>query len=162
MTEHDVAIVLCDPKYPHNVGGAIRAAAIFCESPWVMWSGDRVKGPADEAGYRLPREERMRAYKHVTFDRGGGPLPSGFTPVCVEFDSTAEQLPDFEHPERPLYVFGPEDGSVPTGYRHSCHRFVRIPGHTCLNLSAAVNVVLYDRMSKLRLTTPQSPTRLPA
>ena len=149
MIEHDVAIVLVDPKYPHNVGGAIRAAAVFCEHPWVMWSGTRVPSPADEAGMRLPREERLRAYKHVKFDRGGGPLPSGFTPVCVEFDSSAEPLPGFEHPERPLYVFGPEDGSVPGYRRAECHRFVKIPGATCLNLAAAVNVVLYDRRVKL-------------
>jgi tRNA(Leu) C34 or U34 (ribose-2'-O)-methylase TrmL len=45
-------------------------------------------------------------------------------------------------------VFGPEDGHVPKGIRTACHRFVTIPSHGCLNLAAAVNVVLYDRMAK--------------
>jgi tRNA(Leu) C34 or U34 (ribose-2'-O)-methylase TrmL len=47
-------------------------------------------------------------------------------------------------------VFGPEDGHVPKGVRGACHRFVTIPSDGCLNLAAAVNVVLYDRMAKAR------------
>jgi tRNA(Leu) C34 or U34 (ribose-2'-O)-methylase TrmL len=58
---------------------------------------------------------------------------------------------DFEHPENALYVFGPEDGSLPKTVRLLCHRFVVIPTHHCLNLAAAVNVVLYDRRLKRHL-----------
>jgi tRNA(Leu) C34 or U34 (ribose-2'-O)-methylase TrmL len=148
--DYDVALLLLNPKYPHNVGGAVRAAAIFCDRPLLIWTGPRVNGPSDEAGFRLPREERLRTYRHVTFEHHHPVLarPAEHTPICVEFDPSAEGLVEFEHPERPLYVFGPEDGSVSKGMRTACHRFVRIPGHTCLNLAAAVNVVLYDRLVK--------------
>ena len=164
---NDLAIWLDWPKYAHNVGGAVRAASIVSnESPYegdtdpralVVWSGDRVMGPKDEAGLRLPREERMRAYRDVSFHRVSASEEvmafvdltiSGFIPVCVEFDASAEYLTGFEHPERPLYVFGPEDGSVAKWLRAKCHRFVTIPSKSCLNLAAAVNVVLYDRMAK--------------
>jgi tRNA(Leu) C34 or U34 (ribose-2'-O)-methylase TrmL len=76
---------------------------------------------------------------------------ANFTPVCVEVDDSAERLYNFIHPDNPIYVFGPEDGSVPTGIRHVCHRFVTIPSKSCLNLAAAVNVVLYDRAMKMEV-----------
>jgi tRNA(Leu) C34 or U34 (ribose-2'-O)-methylase TrmL len=102
---------------------------------------------------RLPREERMRTYRdvpyrHVAEHRSLENLPVGMVPVCVEFDETYEDLCDFVHPPDAIYVFGPEDGGVPKGIRTACWRFVRIPTTTCLNLAAAVNVTLYDRLSK--------------
>jgi tRNA(Leu) C34 or U34 (ribose-2'-O)-methylase TrmL len=67
----------------------------------------------------------------------------------------------FEHPGDALYVFGPEDGGLPKAVRLHCHRFVFIPTHHCLNLAAAVNVVLYDRRLKRHLAglEPLGPVR---
>ena len=62
-----------------------------------------------------------------------------------------KSLVTFEHPEDALYVFGPEDGGLPRPVRLLCHRFVFLPTHHCLNLAAAVNVVLYDRRLKRQL-----------
>jgi tRNA(Leu) C34 or U34 (ribose-2'-O)-methylase TrmL len=152
------AVVLIDPKFPHNVGGALRAC-----SCWGMrqlwWTGGRVT--LDHAkGQRLPREERMKGYKHVEliadddvfdrFERGS------VTPVAVELRQQSESLVSFIHPENALYVFGPEDGSLPKSVLRLCHRFVVIPTHHCLNLAAAVNVVLYDRRLKRQLTGLES------
>jgi hypothetical protein len=68
----------------------------------------------------------------------------------VEVRDQSETLPDFIHPERAVYIFGPEDGHVPRGVLTVSHRFLRIPTvtRTPLNLAAAVNVVLYDRLAK--------------
>jgi tRNA C32,U32 (ribose-2'-O)-methylase TrmJ len=57
------------------------------------------------------------------------------------------------HPENAVYVFGPEDGSIPPVFRRHCHRFVSIPSKHCLNLAAAVYIVLYDRNQKEYLST---------
>jgi tRNA(Leu) C34 or U34 (ribose-2'-O)-methylase TrmL len=72
--------------------------------------------------------------------------------VCIEVLDNAECLTTFTHPTNPVYVFGPEDGSVPPVIRRHCHKFVYIPAYHCLNLSAAVDVVLYDRMAKRQLS----------
>jgi tRNA C32,U32 (ribose-2'-O)-methylase TrmJ len=48
-----------------------------------------------------------------------------------------------------LYIFGPEDGSIPQSVLKECHRFVVIPTKHCVNLAAAVYLVLYDRQVKL-------------
>jgi tRNA C32,U32 (ribose-2'-O)-methylase TrmJ len=49
------AIVLWDPKYPHNVGQAVRAASCFgVEKLYVVGSRVDLEG-SKRKGYRLPR-----------------------------------------------------------------------------------------------------------
>jgi tRNA(Leu) C34 or U34 (ribose-2'-O)-methylase TrmL len=77
-------------------------------------------------------------------------LFKSYTPVAVELRPGCEQLPQFDHPEDAVYLFGPEDGILPEVYLRLCHRFVAIPARHCLNLASAVTAVLYDRQSKLQ------------
>ena len=162
------AVVLINPKTPYNVGSAIRACSIY-GVPTLRWTGTRITtaearrkaGSALKGNRpRLPREERMKDYTNVDWREDNNvtitDLAEQFdlTPICVELVPGAQQLHVFEHPHRPLYVFGPEDGGVPAGVRDVCHRFVRIPTltRTPLNLAAAVNVILYDRYAKQLLS----------
>jgi tRNA(Leu) C34 or U34 (ribose-2'-O)-methylase TrmL len=141
------AVVLVNPKYPHNVAAAIRACSCFGVSS-LQWTGTRVS-PAEYE--RLPREERMKGYKDVKWYMNQKPFDvfeESVTPVCVELTSHSTSLHEFEHPDNAVYIFGPEDGGVPQVYRRMCHRFIYIPSHHCLNLAAALNVVLYDRFQK--------------
>ncbi len=143
------AVALVNPRYGHNVAGALRACAAFGVGQlWV--SGSRAVDGWKERG-RLPREERMRAYGDTEvfladyfFDAFG----SDVTPVAVEVQETAEPLTTFEHPENALYVFGPEDGGLGKVQLMHCHRFVIIPSDHCLNLAVAVGAVLLDRRMK--------------
>jgi tRNA(Leu) C34 or U34 (ribose-2'-O)-methylase TrmL len=144
------AVVLINPKSPHNMGKALRAASIVGAKS-LVWTGTRVNLSQYE---RWPREERMKGYASVEFpvhDRPFDLIPE-CTPVCVELLETAECLTPFTHPANPVYVFGPEDGSVPPVIRRHCHKFVYTPAYHCLNLRAAVDVVLYDRMAKRQLS----------
>lgn len=158
----DVAIALNNPKYPHNVGAAVRAASCY-NVPQVWFSGERVLLEVEKNG-RIPREERMRGYMHVEtyhgdyyFDAFEG---TGVTPVAIELVPGAENLIDFVHPEKALYVFGPEDGSLPSVALRHCHRFVKIPTSHCTNLAAAVYTVLYDRHAKRVSMGLESPNDL--
>jgi tRNA(Leu) C34 or U34 (ribose-2'-O)-methylase TrmL len=143
------AVVLIDPKYPHNVGAALRACSCFgLRQLW--WTGSRVSADPVK-GERLPREERLRGYKEVALCPCEQPLDQfvGGVPVAVEVRENSEPLTTFVHPEAAVYVFGPEDGSIPKAWLHCCHRFVHIPADHCLNLATAVAVVLaHRRMSR--------------
>jgi tRNA(Leu) C34 or U34 (ribose-2'-O)-methylase TrmL len=143
------AVALVNPKFPHNVGAAVRAASCY-GVPQVWFTGDRVQ-LAGERRMRLPREERMRGYQEVELrhcDNLFDAYDSSVTPVAVELRRNTESLIEFEHPERALYVFGPEDGSLDRAVLGLCHRFVVIPTRHCTNLSAAVYTILYDRHAK--------------
>jgi tRNA(Leu) C34 or U34 (ribose-2'-O)-methylase TrmL len=143
------AVALINPKFPRNVGAVVRAASCY-GIPQVWFSGSRVS-LEPHAGYRLPREERMRGYQDVTLrhsDRIFDQFGRGVVPVAIELQPGAESLIDFNHPKQAVYVFGPEDGSLSRSVLGLCHRFVVIPTAHCTNLAAAVYTVLYDRHSK--------------
>lgn len=141
------AIALINPKYPRNVGMVVRLASCLGISQ-VWYTGNRIKL---EEGHRLPREERMRGYGEIDLiqnDYFFDCFPKDVVPVAIEVRENSEMLHNFEHPEKALYVFGPEDGSIPASYIRHCHRIVTIPTRHCLNLATAATAVLYDRLSK--------------
>ena len=143
------AVCLINPKFAHNVGNVLRACSCF-DASHLYWTGDRVPLKVDK-GQRLPREERMKGYRDVVMERTDRPFDGEaafLTPIAVEVRHGSELIVDFEHPENAIYVFGPEDGSLPTWALLHCHRFVMIPSAHCLNLASAVNIVLYDRRVK--------------
>jgi tRNA(Leu) C34 or U34 (ribose-2'-O)-methylase TrmL len=172
-----VSVLLIDPEFAHNVGNTLRACALLgAGSLW--WTGDRVAHPEQWGdGTRLPREERMRCYRRTQLGRVHNGqvqhlLAAPAVPVCVEITDSAQDLRYFEHPRDAVYVFGPENGSVPKGMRQQCHLFVRIPnaildadpddidGRTPYNLAAAVNIVLFHRLLQQSVTI--DPNRIEA
>lgn len=146
------AIILWNPKHAHNVGAALRAASCYGFSQ-VFYTGNRINEGLEQR-QRLPREERMRGYQDVGLINSDYPFdvfPSNVTPVAVEVSAKAELLPQFQHPDNPVYVFGPEDGSLPPVALRHCHRHIIIPTAHCLNLATAVATVLYDRRAKRQM-----------
>ncbi len=130
------------PKNPINIGGVMRAAGCFGAASVVV-SGTRC---------RVGCTDTMKAYRRIPLIRATGDLlgstPYSCTPVVVEMIPRTTPLPEFTHPKRAFYIFGPEDGSVLTNILDRCHNVVHIPAG-CLNLAVAVNIVLYDRVTKM-------------
>jgi tRNA(Leu) C34 or U34 (ribose-2'-O)-methylase TrmL len=150
-SEHEIAVILENPKYPQNVGGALRACAAFGASR-LYWSGPRVVFNRKN----LPRKEKGAHYRQsVQFEHDAEAaerlIGKGFTPVAVEFKAGAENLLYFEPDDRTVYLFGPEDGSLSREMLRQCRRFVFIPSHYCLNLAASVNVILFHHRMKRML-----------
>lgn len=135
------AIGLLNPKNAHNVGGVMRAAYCF-GAALVVISGSR---------YRVQRTDTANAYRFIPLlqvDDLHAAIPYDCVPVAVERHPAAIPLPSYDHPERAFYIFGPEDGDLGRAVTRWCRDIVAIPSAHALNLAAAVNVVLYDRLAK--------------
>lgn len=141
MNERGFAAIGLDRiKTKENLGGILRAAGAF-DASLVVVAGGRLGKYATDT---------MRAYRHmpcIEVDSLSAHVPFGATVVAVELHERARDLSNFVHPESAFYVFGPEDGSVRAEYIDLARAIVRIPAG-CLNVAAAVNVVLYDRAAK--------------
>jgi tRNA(Leu) C34 or U34 (ribose-2'-O)-methylase TrmL len=136
------AIGLVRPKNSVNVGHVLRAAGCFDVS-LVMVSP---KVPR----YRGAPTDTNKTYRHtpmVYVDNVRDAVPYDCVPIAVDLIEGAADLRDFKHPERAFYIFGPEDGTLGKDVTKGC-RVIQIPTKGCLNLSAAVNIILYDRLAK--------------
>lgn len=146
-----VSIGLVNPKTPANVGSVMRAAGCFGA------------GSIYVSGPRFPRRQKYATDPAKLFRGDLVPVDDlydvviGEPPeslVAVELGYGGVLLPEFAHPRDAFYLFGPEDGSIPPRIVDRCRHVVRIPmAHpapgACLNLAAAVNIVLYDRCVRM-------------
>lgn len=134
-------IGLHQPKNSTNIGEALRASSCYDVSLMAI-TGRRFKKAATDVN---------KAYRHLPLiqtDSLESVIPYDAVPVAVEFIPTALPLHTYVHPERAFYIFGPEDGSVPTELVKKCRDVVYVPTEFCMNLAATVNVLLYDRRAK--------------
>ncbi len=135
------AIGLHNPKNLQNVGGVLRAAYCF-GAAFVAIAGSR---------YRTQSTDTAKAYRFLPVfqvDDLHSVVPFDCVPVAVERMADATPLPDYAHPERAFYLFGPEDGDLGRALTQWCRDLIYIPSDDSLNLAAAVNIVLYDRLAK--------------
>ena len=133
-------IGLVAPKYPSNIGGVLRAAACYAATFVAIQDHQSIISATDTPKY----------WKHSPVFRGDLKLiiPYKCVPIAIEITDKARALPDFIHPERAFYIFGPENGSLDDSILNWCAHVIKIPTRICMNLAATVNVVLYDRMVK--------------
>lgn len=136
-------IGLYKPKTPENVGSVLRAAHCYGASH-VSIEGGRGK-------FLNHATNTPAAHRHMpTFlvDDLLDCIPHDTQVVVVDLIEGATPLPNFIHPKRALYLFGPEDGTLGRKHTDRAQHVVYIPTRDCMNLAATVNVVLYDRQMK--------------
>ncbi|GAA6133601.1 RNA methyltransferase [Oceaniserpentilla sp. 4NH20-0058] len=143
-----VSIGLINPKDAQNVGSVLRAIGCY-EADDVYYTGNRY-------AYALKHNtdtHNIQSTTDITKVDDLIDVPSKYmTPctkiVCIELVEGATPLPEFEHPESALYIFGPEDGNIGQKIINQADEVVYVPTIGCMNLAATANVVLYDRMAK--------------
>jgi tRNA(Leu) C34 or U34 (ribose-2'-O)-methylase TrmL len=135
---------LDNPKSSINVGSAMRAVGVYGAS-FLACSGRRFKaGPTDT----------MKHHRHIPFIRVSNLqsiIPFNCVPVAVDLIDEAIPLHKYKHPERAFYIFGAEDATLGKRITSWCRDIIYIPTNRCMNLTATVNVVLYDRFAKMEL-----------
>ncbi len=153
-TSH-VAIALTNPKSPTNVGAVMRAAGCY-QVDQVFYTGRRYEQAAKYNKDTLKTDTKNAQGKipliAVTdFNTTEGLLesiPADAKIICVDLVEGAIPLPHFIHPEKAVYIFGPEDGTIKQEVINKADDVVFVPTIGCMNLAASVNVLLYDRLSK--------------
>ncbi|WP_173496392.1 RNA methyltransferase [Shewanella sp. ISTPL2] len=144
-----VFIGLVNPKTPVNVGGIMRASGCYGVDG-VFYTGRR---------YELAARSGAVQYHVDTKDAGEripltgvtsllAAVPADTQLICVDLVVGATPLPDFVHPAKAFYVFGPEDGTIGQEIIDKADAVVYVPTVGCMNLAASVNVLLYDRLAK--------------
>lgn len=144
MKEHNACIGLSNPKSPVNVGAVMRAAGCYQVSS-VFYTGERY---ARAVKFNTDTKDARSNISLKGVDCLLGHIPENHKIVCVELVEGATPLPEFQHPEKAFYIFGPEDGTLEQRVVDRADAVVYIPTIGCMNLAATVNVVLYDRLAK--------------
>jgi len=145
MTDSSASIGLSNPKSPVNVGLVMRAAGCF-KANAVIYTGERYDRAAP---FNTDTQNMSRSIPLNWVPSLPGDISGDTQVVCVEFVEGATPLPAYEHPDKALYVFGPEDGTIEQRVLNLADAVVFMPTTGSLNLAAAVNVVLYDRLAKM-------------
>ena len=144
LTRRFASIGLVQPKKAHNVGAVLRAAGVY-GAKLVALTGVRSQWVRSSA-------DTNSTWTSIPVIRGEGNvldmIPFGAVPVAVDLVEGATSLPEFEHPDRAFYIFGPEDGTLGKAVLNRCKHTIYVPTDGCMNLAASVNVVLYDRLAK--------------
>ncbi len=137
-------IGLINPKSPSNVGAVLRAAGCYA-AEHIYYTGNRYERAKNFA------TDTKDMSKHIGMTRCTDPfeqLPTGTRKVAFELVEGATPLPDYQHHNEAIYLFGPEDGTIPQNILDQCDDVIYVPTQGCMNLAASVNVLLYDRQAK--------------
>ena len=152
MEQPNVHIGLIDPKSPENVESVMRLAGNFSVDS-VYFSGERYPKAAKLKPCTVDMSRKVsRAIPLIQVDDLIDDfivdMPDDLKIVCVEFAENAILLPEYQHPKNALYLFGSEDSTITQPLIDRADDVVYIPTVSCMNLSATVSIVLYDRLAK--------------
>ena len=128
---------------PMNVGNLLRSAHAFDASFFFTVS------PVVDI-QAMQASDTSGAFDHVPFYNFERPedllLPANTSLVAVELLPDAVELPSFRHPQRAVYVLGPELGNVSDAMLKRCDYTIKIPMKFCINVGVAGALVMYDRL----------------
>lgn len=105
MVRGYAGVGLYHPKNIINVGSVLRAASAY-GAALVIIEGKR---------YRRQPTDTWAAYRHMPLIESEDMFavtPYDCQRVAVDLVDDAEDLVTFKHPERAIYIFGPEDGTL--------------------------------------------------
>lgn len=135
-----VIIGLNEPKSFYNVGHVFRSSSCF-DIDCIIIKGKRYK----DNGVDVTKE--YRRIPLIQCNSLKKSIPFNCVPIAIEYNKS-DSIIDFVHPDNAFYIFGAEDQSLGKNITDWCKYTISIPTKNCLNLAAAVNIVLYDRMYK--------------
>ena len=137
-------IGIMNGKTPENLGALWRTAQNMGAS-YIFTIGKRYANQASDTHNAV---KSMPYFHFKTFDDFFEHLPKGVRIVGVEKDDRAENLEDFNHPRRCVYLLGAEDHGLTKEAIEKSHFLVQFASEFSLNVAIAGSIVLYDRSRK--------------
>lgn len=147
MVKLHATIALTNPKSPANVGAILRAAGCF-DAQEILYTGNRFDKSRNFHTDTKDAHERIPLVRVEDFHDNKS---ENVKVICIDLVEGATPLSGFQHPDNAIYIFGPEDGTISQDEISKADEVVFIPTMGCLNLAQTVNIVLYDRATKLQL-----------
>lgn len=105
--------------------------------------------------YNRMASDTPHATKHIpyfefaTWDQFYQSRPRNCSLIAVEVNGK-QDLTDFCHQKREVFVLGGEDRILPDSIISDCDYSIRMDTMTCLNLAVCGSILLYDRSLKLK------------
>jgi len=132
-------------KTKTNYGTLFRSAYAF-NTDFLFLIGRRFKKQSSDT---TRSERHLPLYEYFTFDEFYKNIPYGCRLISVEIYGKAKPIREFSHPERAVYLLGPEDGSLSEKVIEKSFEVIEIPTKYCLNVAVAGSIVLFDRTNKI-------------
>lgn len=145
-------IGILSTKNKHNTGTLWRSALGF-DADFVFTISARWKA--------IDPTDTVKSTRHIplwhfdTFEEFKKSVPKGAKIIGVELTDDAVLLETFIHPERAIYLIGPEDGYLSKEILNECDYVVKFNSSFGLNAAVAGSIVLYDRHQKHLLKHPE-------
>ncbi|MFC7358072.1 RNA methyltransferase [Jejudonia soesokkakensis] len=134
-------IGIINGKTPENLGVLWRTAQNMGAS-YIFTIGKRYANQASDTHNAV---KSMPYFHYKTFADFFKNLPKGVRIVGIEKTETAQNLEDFQHPKRCVYLLGAEDHGLTKEAIEKSHFLVQFPSEFSLNVAVAGSIVLYDR-----------------
>lgn len=133
-------VALYQPQNEVNWGTVLRSAYNF-NANFICTIGRKYQRQCSDT---VNASKNLPVFHYETMEDFLTHMPVECELVRVEVDGEYK-LETFCHPKRGVYLFGPENGSLPQISRGlSLH----IETNQCLNLAVAASIVMYDRHQK--------------
>ncbi len=127
-----------------NYGTLFRSAQAF-NADFIFLIGRRFKKMASDT---TAAHKHVPLYEYTDVDDFLAHVPYDCQKIGIEIVEEAQDIRGMKHPERAVYILGPEDGSLPQKLLGRCQFIIKIPTSYCLNIAVAGSIVLYDRLLK--------------
>lgn len=141
FTNEFFGIGIQNGKTPENLGVLWRSAQNLGAS-FIFTIGNRYAKQACDTHNAV---KAMPYFHYDTFDDFFNNLPKGARIVGVELTDDAQDLENFYHPRRCVYLLGAEDHGLSKQAIEKSHYLVKFKSELSLNVSVAGTIVMYDR-----------------